>query len=133
MVIANDTPYSGTHTDPKRLKHATAAKLALTTPFDVEPSNVHRFKSDFIDRMRNDGLKSEFNVQVGENPRPADIAEDAWLADPIRFVTRNILDTYAGITLSQVKAARDEVRHTVAALDRAPTARDPAALHYLFK
>ena len=47
--------------------------------------------------MRNDGLKSEFNVQVGENPRPADIAEDAWLADPNRFVTRNIVDTYVRI------------------------------------
>jgi hypothetical protein len=43
------------------------------------------------------------------------------------------LDTYAGITLPQVKAARDEVRHTVAALDRVPTARDPAASHYASK
>jgi hypothetical protein len=29
MVIANDTPYSGSHTDPLRLKHAAATKLAL--------------------------------------------------------------------------------------------------------
>ena len=133
MVIANDTPYSGTHTDPKRLKHAAATKLALTTPFDGEPSNIHRFKSDFIDRMKNVGLKSEFNVKVGENPRPADIAEDACLADPNRFVTRNVLDAYAGFTLSQVKAAPYEVCRTVAVLDRVPTARDPAVLHYLSK
>jgi hypothetical protein len=53
MVIANDTHYSGLHTDPKRLKHAAATKLALSVLFDGEPSNVHRFKSDFIDRMKN--------------------------------------------------------------------------------
>jgi hypothetical protein len=46
MVIANDTPYSGSHTDPLHLKHAAATKLALTIPFDGEPCNVHRFKSD---------------------------------------------------------------------------------------
>jgi hypothetical protein len=49
MVIANYTPYSGSHTDPLHLKHAAVTKLALTIPFDGEPSNVHHFKSDFID------------------------------------------------------------------------------------
>ena len=78
MVIANDTPYSGSHTAPLRLKHAAATKLALAIPFDDEPSNVHRFKTDFIDRMKNVGLKAEFNVRVGENPRPIAIADDAW-------------------------------------------------------
>jgi hypothetical protein len=34
-----------------------------------------------------------------------------------RFVIQNILNTYAGITLAQVKATRDEVLRTVAALD----------------
>jgi hypothetical protein len=57
MVIANDTPYSGSHRDPLCLKHAAATKLALTIPFDGEPCNVHRFKSDFVDRMKNVRLK----------------------------------------------------------------------------
>jgi hypothetical protein len=55
--------------------------------------------------MKNFGLISEFNVKVGENPRPDAIAEDAWLVDTNRFVIRNILDTYAGITFSHVKGA----------------------------
>jgi hypothetical protein len=73
MVIAN-TPYSGSHTDPLRLKHAAAAKLAITIPFDGEPCNDHLFKSDFIDRMKNVGLKSEYDVRISENPRPDTIA-----------------------------------------------------------
>jgi hypothetical protein len=133
MVIANDTPYSGSHTDPLRLKHAAATKLALATPFDGEPSSVHRFKTDFIDRMKNIGLKAEFNVRVGENPRPIAIAEDAWQVDPNRFVVQNLLDTYAGITLAQVESTCDEIRRIVAALDRVPTARDPAAVPFASK
>jgi hypothetical protein len=86
MVIANGTPYSGLHTDPLRLKHAAATKLALTELFDGEPGNVRRFKSDFIDRMKNVGLKADFNVIVGENPRPATIAEEDWRNDLNRFV-----------------------------------------------
>jgi hypothetical protein len=133
MVIANDTPYSGSHTDPLRLKHAAATKLALATPFDGEPSSVHRFKTDFIDHMKNVGLKAEFNVRVGEKPRPIAIAEDAWQVDPNRFVVQNLLDTYAGITLAQVKSTRDKICHTVAALDRIPTACDPAAVPFASK
>jgi hypothetical protein len=133
MVIANDTPYSGLHTDPNRLKHAAATKLALTELFDGEPGNVRRFKSDFADRMKNVGLKAEFDVIVSENPRPDAISEADWQTDPNRFVVQNLLDTHAGITLAQVKAARDVVRRTVAALDRVPTARDPAAPHYASK
>jgi hypothetical protein len=49
------------------LKHAEGTNLALTIPFDGEPINFHRLKSDFIDRMKNVGLKAEFNVKVGEN------------------------------------------------------------------
>ena len=77
----------------------TSTKLALSIPFDGDPSNVHRFKMDFVDHLKNVGLKSEFNVRVGENPRPDAIAEDAWQADPNRFVVQSILDTYAGISL----------------------------------
>ncbi len=76
-MIADDTPYSGLHTDPLRLKHAAATKLSLTVLFDGEPSNVNQFKPDVIDRMKSAGLKAEFNVKVGENPRLDAIAEDA--------------------------------------------------------
>jgi hypothetical protein len=58
MVIANDTPYPGRHTDPSRLNHAAATKLALTELFDGEPGNVRCFKSDFIDCMKNIGLQT---------------------------------------------------------------------------
>jgi len=57
------------------LKHAAATKLALTVLFDGELGNVHCFHPDFIDRIKNVGLKLEFNVKVGENLRPAAIAE----------------------------------------------------------
>jgi hypothetical protein len=43
------------------------------------------------------------------------------------------LDSYAGVTLTQVKATRDAICHTVAALDRIPTAHDRAAPHYASK
>jgi hypothetical protein len=36
MVIANDTPYSGLHTNMLHLKHATATNLVLTVLFDGE-------------------------------------------------------------------------------------------------
>jgi hypothetical protein len=55
MVLANDTPYSGVHTNPLRLKHAATTKLALTALFDGEAGNVHRFKSDFAQQMRSVG------------------------------------------------------------------------------
>jgi hypothetical protein len=48
-------------------------------------------------------------------------------------VVQNLLDTYAGLTLAQVKSTRDEIRHTIAALYRVPTAHDPAAIHFACK
>jgi len=133
MVIANDTPYSGLHTDPLRLKHAAATKLALSELFNGDPGHVRRFKSDFCERMKNVGLKAEFDVIIQENPRPDNVTADNWQNDPNRFVVQNILDSYAGVTLPQVKATRDAICQTVAALDRVPTARDRAAPHYASK
>ena len=133
MVIANDTPYSGLHTDPLRLKHAAATKLALSELFNGDPGHVRRFKSDFCERMKNVGLKAEFDVIIQENPRPDNVTADNWQNDPTRFAVQNILDSYAGVTLPQVKATRDAIRQTVAALDRVPTARDRAAPHYASK
>ena len=48
-------------------------------------------------------------------------------------MAQNLLDTYAGLTLAQVKSTRDEILHTIAALDRVPTAHDPAAVHFACK
>jgi hypothetical protein len=53
--------------------------------------------------MHEEGLKAEFNVNVGENPRPADVADAIWQTDPNCFVFQNILEIYAGITLASVK------------------------------
>jgi hypothetical protein len=39
------------------------------------------FKSNFLDRMKNCGLKGEFNVKISQNPRLEVIAENAWQAD----------------------------------------------------
>jgi hypothetical protein len=101
------------HTDPPLcLKHAAATKLALTVLFDGELGNVHCFHPDFIDRIKNVGLKLEFNVKVGENLRPAAIAELDWQADPNCFLIQNILDTYA----AQVKATQDKVCCIIAVL-----------------
>jgi hypothetical protein len=44
--------HSGLHTGPQRLKHAAPTKLALTELFDGEAGNVHRFNSDFAQRMK---------------------------------------------------------------------------------
>jgi len=74
-----------------------------------------------------------FNVRVGENPRPIAIADDAWQVDPNHFLVQNLSDTYAGITLAQVKSTRDEIHCTVVALDHVPTACDPAAVYFAFK
>jgi hypothetical protein len=133
MVIANDTPYSGLHTNPQRLKHAAATKLALTELFDGEAGSIHRFKSDFAQRMKSVGLKMEFEIKIGERPRPLGVDDAVWLNDTTHFIFQNLLDNYSGITLAQVKATRDEVRATVNALDRVPTARDPAAVHFASK
>ncbi len=59
--------------------------------------------------------------------------KDAWSVDSNGFIVKNILDTYAGITLLQVKAAYDEIHCTVAALDRIAPARNPAATYYASK
>jgi len=80
--------------------------------FDGELGNVHCFHPDFIDRIKNVGLKLEFNVKVGENLRPAAIAELDWQADPNCFLIQNILDTYA----AQVKATQDKVCCIIAVL-----------------
>ncbi len=85
MVLVNDTPYSGLHIDPLRLKHAATTKLALTALFDGEAGNVHRFKSKFAQRMKSVGLMSEFNVKIGERPCPLGVAEAVWQTDPTRF------------------------------------------------
>jgi hypothetical protein len=83
--------------------------------------------------MRSVGLTSEFNVKIGERPCPLGITDAVWHTDPARFIFQNLLENYSGITLAQVKATRDEVRATVNALDRVPTARDPTASHFASK
>jgi hypothetical protein len=83
--------------------------------------------------MKSVGLKMEFEIKIGERPRPLGVNDAVWLNDPTRFIFQNLLDNYSGITLAQVKATRDEVRATVNALDRVPTARDPAAVHFASK
>jgi hypothetical protein len=79
------------------------------------------------------GLKSEFNVKIGERPCPLGINAAVWQNDPARFIFQNLLENYSGITLTQVKATRDEVHATVNALNRVPTAHDPATIHFASK
>jgi hypothetical protein len=96
MVIANDTPYSGFHTDPQRLKHTATTKLALTELFYGEAGNVHHFTSEFAQQMKSVGLKSEFNIKNGERPCPLKIAETTWQTEPTNFIFQNLLDNYSG-------------------------------------
>jgi hypothetical protein len=83
--------------------------------------------------MKSVGLKLEFEIKIGECPRPLGVNDAVWLNDPNHFIFQNLLDNYSGITLAQVKATRDEVRATLNALDRVPTARDPDAIHFASK
>jgi hypothetical protein len=99
MVIYNLTPFTAKIDDPARHKHMATVKSPLQTVYDGKIENLRLHIQDFTRRIQNTGLYKEFSVRTQENPRPNDIAEDAWTIDhPLRWNTENFIENFNGVS-----------------------------------
>jgi hypothetical protein len=129
MVNYNLTPFTATIDDPARLQHMSAVTAPLQTVYDGKIENLNLHIQDFTRRIRNTGLYQEFIIKTQENPRPADIAANAWTLDhPLRWQTVNFLENFNGVTIAALLQEKDRIDDTLEMLVETPqTVEDEGA------
>lgn len=66
-------------------------------------------------------MHHEFSNRTTENPRPADIAEDAWIFDhPLWWQTANFVENFNSVTLQALTQEKECNRDTLEMLDDVP-------------
>jgi hypothetical protein len=107
-----------------------AQRKALVVPFqelfDANPENVLQFTENFTQRCQETGVMADFDFIIRKNLPPSDVdlndkaAAAAWITDPRRFTTNNLLIDSSDATFENIKAARDLLRSDLVMLTTAP-------------
>jgi hypothetical protein len=113
MVNYNLTPFTATIDEPARLKHMSTVTAPLQTVYDGKIENLNLHIQDFTRHIRNTGLYQEFLIRTQENPRPADIAVNAWTLDhPLQWQTVNFLENFNEVTFAVLLQEKDRIDDT---------------------
>jgi hypothetical protein len=68
--------------------------------------------------MKSTGLLHEFQIKIGENPRPLEIEHDKWTNDqPMRCQTASFLVTFGTMPFEALVQERDRINDVLAMLD----------------
>ncbi len=94
--------------------------------FDANPENVLQFTEHFTQCCEETVVMADFDFTIRENPPPSNVDLNdktsiaAWITDPRRLTTGNLIIDSSEATFENVKAARDLIRSDPATLTSAP-------------
>jgi hypothetical protein len=126
LLPFNTSTFSNILNADDRAAQCKAVVVPFQDLFDAKPENVLQFTEHFTQQCEETGVMADFDFLIRENPPSSDIDLDdkasvtAWISDPRRFTTGNLLIDSSEATFENIKAARYLIQSDLATLTSAP-------------